>query len=85
MDQPTPTTNNQFLNKRFDRVYGLLAIIVADEDGTILLKGLSPHFSAINKVPQVTDFDSAFPATFYLASEQVWWSLYTTNIVERKS
>jgi len=66
----TTNKNNQFLNKCFDRIYGLLAIIVADEEGTILLKGLSPHFSALNKVPQVTDFDNAFPATFLLASEQ---------------
>ena len=63
-------SENPFIKKLFDRVHGLLAVLVTDDEGTIILKGLAPNLSSLTKV-DVKDFDNAFPATFLLASEQV--------------
>jgi hypothetical protein len=61
-------SDNEFVRKLFDRVQGLLAIIITDEEGTMILKGISPRMSSHTTVK---DFDTAFSATFLLASEQV--------------
>jgi hypothetical protein len=70
MNTTESSSTNAFLLKCFDRIYGLLAIIVTDGEGTILLKGVSPNLSQLTQVPQVKDFDGTFPAKFLFASEQ---------------
>ncbi|KAL9644221.1 hypothetical protein ABK040_005682 [Willaertia magna] len=61
-DQQKPFKNNPYFTKLFDRIDGLLCILVSDIDGNIIARGFSDDCPI--------EFDSTFPATYLLANEQ---------------